>query len=303
MKKKWIPIGIAVFAVVDIVLVYLAVRHTSGSAASAQESAVTTSVESTTSQSQDGSTQQTTSAPATSAGSGTPSDAVSLISLATDGTVLQASSGQCGAGGSAGLQLSTDGGKTFAPLQAPEHQVLRVIATSEVNLQYVGAGQDCEPALYQSVDGGTTWSKGPADGSWHLAAGAPSTTVESPEGPQDAGCVPVAISVLSKTSSFIACADGSARGTVDSGKTWTPAGEPQGIVSVSFLNQTSGYALAVGQDCPAEVRRTTDGGESWNPVGCIQGSTPESIDAIGQQVVAVVDGAFHTSTDGGVTWS
>lgn len=303
MKKKWLPIGVAVFAIVDIVLIYLAVRHTSGPSASADAGPAATTVDSSATETTEPTSGAPSTAPTSSAGPAAASDAVSLVALATDGTVLQASSGQCEPGVTSGLQLSTDGGATFAALPAQEQQVLRVIATSKSNLQYVGADEDCETALYQSVDGGTTWSKGPADGSWHLAAGPPSTSIVSPEGETDAGCVPVGISVLSKTAAFVACADGGVRGTADGGETWNPAGAPQGIVNVSFLNQTNGYALAVAQECPAEVRRTSDGGKTWNPVGCIQGSVPQSVDAIGQRVVAVVDGTFHTSVDGGVTWN
>lgn len=308
MKKNWVIPLVALIAVVDIVLVYLAFRHTSGTPASASADGVAASTqpqsEGTTSDATSGQTSEQTTGATTQPSAASPEQgAITLVSLASDGTALRATSVRCDEGGNGELEVSTDGGATFQPIEIPQHQILRVIASSNANLQYVGAGEDCDPSLYQSVDGGTTWSEGPADGAWHLAAGALSATVRSPDGPVDAGCEAVSISVLSRTTAAVACADGAARMTTDGGANWQSAGHAQGIVSVSLLNATSGYALAVGSQCPAEVRRTTDAGGSWNPVGCIQGGAPMALDAIGQQVVAIVGGAPHLSTDGGSSWS
>ena len=297
MKKKWVPIALAAFVVLDIILVFFAFRHTSAPASAG--------------------TPETTSSQRTEPGGGTSSEGattgqtttqaaqtqtVSLVSMAGS-TVMRAESGVCSAEPNPVLAISTDGGASFTNAAIPQHQILRVIARSPANLQYIGANESCEASLYQSVDGGQTWSEGPADASWYLAPGEPSQNVVAPSGQVEAGCLARSISVLSPVSAFVACADGGVRGTVDGGATWSQMGEPAGIVSVSFLNPSSAYALAVAASCPAEIRRTTDGGATWNPIGCIPGGEPSSIDAVGQQVIAVVGGNVHLSSDGGVTWS
>lgn len=295
MKKRWVPIALAAFVIVDIVLVYLAFRHTrSGDSASAEAQSATTSAgpENTTNPTGGGSSSAT----------GAPSvNGLALVSMGSDSSVLRATTGSCKGGPPATLEVSTDGGQTFETVAGATPEILRVIAWSQANLQYVGADQECQPALYQSVDGGETWSKGPSEGTWHLAPGGDGLI--GPDGPVDAGCQPVSLSVLSRDAVFIACEDDTVRSTANGGKEWANAGSLKDVVSVSFLSNRNGYALSVGEQCGAEVSRTTDGGVTWSPVGCIQGTTPQALDAIGQLVVATVDGQGHLSSDGGATWN
>ncbi|WP_153505265.1 WD40/YVTN/BNR-like repeat-containing protein [Cumulibacter manganitolerans] len=301
MKKNWAPIALAAFAVVDLVLVYLAFRHTSAPAAGAADP----TTQATSSPATSGSASRSAGSSSSAAGSSAPGQqapASALLSMASDGTVLRATAGACQGGNEAKIELSTDSGKSFNQVGDGAREVLRVIAKSQANLQYVGADESCAVSLYQSVDGGKTWSKGPADGSWYLKPGGKGLV--APGGNAgDVGCTPVALSVVSKQSAFVACSDGSVRSSSNGGAQWQQAGAPSGVVSVSFLDQSNGYALAVGQQCPAEVRRTNDGGATWTPVGCIQGSQPQALDAIGQRVFATVDGKAHMSSDGGATWS
>ncbi|WP_106849644.1 hypothetical protein [Blastococcus sp. Marseille-P5729] len=295
MKKRWVPIALAAFVIVDIVLVYLAFRHTrSGDAASAETQSATTSA------GPDDATSPTGGGSPSAAG--TPSaNGLALVSMGSDNSVLRATTGSCEGGPPAVLEVSTDGGQTFETVAGTTPGILRVIAKSQANLQYVGADHECKPALYQSVDGGETWSKGPSEGTWHLAP--EGDGLIGPDGPVDPGCQPVSLSVLSRDAVFIACEDDTVRSTADAGAEWQTAGTLADIASVSFLSSRNGYALSVGEQCGAEVSRTTDGGVTWSPVGCIQGTTPQALDAIGQLVVATVDGQAHLSSDGGATWN
>lgn len=311
MKKKWVPVALAAFVVLDLVLVFLAIQRTSVPAndtSSGQPQRPTTQTTTRPTMEPSNAASESNAQPTASAGTTAPASnsgapAVALLAMSPDGTVMRAESGLCSTESDSTLDISTDGGQSFTAATVPQHQILRVIARSPANLQYVGADESCEASLYQSVDGGQTWSEGPVGGAWHLVPGEPSQNLVAPGGPVEVGCAARAISVLDVYSAFVACSDGGVRGTADGGATWTQMGEPQGIVSVSFVNTSSAYALAVAESCPAEVRRTADGGQSWEQVSCIPAGEPLSIDAVGQRVIAVVGGEVHLSGDGGATWS
>lgn len=322
MKKKWIPIAIAAFVVIDIVLVYLAFRHTSEAPANqpgasspagdATDHSHPTDPAGQGGQGTQGPSGQDSSGPAHNAlPAGHTGHTIHLVSRSISGAVLSAASTPCtpveaqteSQEPSTALRHAEAGDAAVAELDVTEQQILRVIARSSSNLEYVAADTDCQVQVYRTSDGGASWTSGPASDYWHLNPGPPSATIVSPAGKMDAGCEVVSLSVLSHTTAFIVCVDGTVRSTSDGGQSWQQQGEDDDVVSVSFINAGSGYALAVGEQCAAEVRRTTDSGQSWQPVGCIAGSAPQSIDAVGEDVVAFVDDQLHVSADGGSTWS
>lgn len=121
---------------------------------------------------------------------------------------------------------------------------------------------------YRTTDGGTTWQELPFLGSTYF--------------------------MEFYTPSFgLATGNFGAYVSADGGDSWNPA--PDAMFGFDFADGQRGLGVS-----PTGIRRTTDGGGSFSLVAS---GSAEAVTFLSNQVaVAIVDGTFSRSTDGGVTW-
>lgn len=343
MQGRFAVLGVAVFVLVDAVLIGFAVYHvdrtpasstvvvtriitttslgqsTTSAAGPPAESAATS-----TSASLSGPTSShlagtapaapttvkggasTKSATSTSASAATTTATTAsrlLLSMSSDGTVLRATVGDCKAGKPAIVELSTDRGQSFKSVGGDVRQVLRVTARMGGNVWFVATGQDCAPKMHQAANFAVAMPIGGNDGTWYPATGASSTTVNAPGGPVDAGCIPIGMSPIDAKAPFILCTDGRIRATTNAGASWQTRSTVVGGVSISFTDKSSGFLLAAQPECAVAVMVTTDGAATWQQRACLHGSVPQAIATAGSRMLAMVDGVLQGSADAGVSWA
>ena len=110
--------------------------------------------------------------------------------------------------------MSSDGCKSFEPVDGAASEILRAVARAQSNLQYVGARRQVRGRALSVGGLREDLVEGPAQGTWYFAPGGG----VSPNGPTDAGCQSVSQSVLGKQAAYVACTDGSVRSTADGGR-------------------------------------------------------------------------------------
>ena len=249
-------LGLVVLVLVDIALVFAALRITGRSSAAevpASDVTASTSVEPASTTSPTG---PSTPAPTTSTAAPTdvPGVPLTVIVSAVDGSLAwRATVGSCASGGAA-VQISTDGGKTWRNRTSPYAVVTRIQATDASKGFVVGAAQDCSMGVKQTTDGGGTW---PGNGSLAdtLARDAKDATkVRAPGSRTVAPCGSSPVVDLARNSASgaqVLCADGTVHSSSDDGQTWPESGRV-----------TSGLALdskVVGGAVTAYVARTAEG--------------------------------------------
>lgn len=292
---------LAVFVVVDVVLVIGAVRHVNGTPASADrpDVSVATPAASGTAPTPDApaTTEASAQLPYDFAGAG----AVSM-SAANDGAIVYGTRGNCGDPDTT-VQVSTDDGASFAPSQTGLTTTLAVKAESADSITVVGTSSDCDVRQLTSTDGGRSWSRDGSVDLWYPAPDNTSTVVSPARSsrPGD-GCVVTSLGQVTAESARVSCADGRFMGSGDSGRTWVELGRLDNVRVSTFLTPSAGFALARYNGCAANAFTTTDGGVTWTPGGCITGEPAQAIAATSSRLFAVVDADTYSSTDNGTTW-
>jgi hypothetical protein len=235
-KRIWATVGLVALVLIDIALVFAALRITSRSSDAAPTTAVTETSEApppaTSSTSTSG---PTTGSPTATSSTPVPAAAVplTLVVAAVDGSVAwRANVGAC-AGGGATVQMSTDGGKTWRSRPSPYPVLTRIIPTDASKASVVGADTACSMGVRTTTDGGATW---PGTGSIaDTLARDPNdnTKVRAPGGRTVAPCGTVPVVDLARNSPTGAqslCADGRLLSSTDDGATWSEAGAvPSGL--------------------------------------------------------------------------
>lgn len=291
---------IAVFVAVDVLLVALAVRHVHKpvDAGGGTPPTQLRPADSTTSSSSPTSTSASDPIPATS------DRPEMLLSVGSDGTVLRATTGDCRDKRPGSVGVSTDDGKTFVTALRDLPQVVRVVAVSRTELWIVDADEECRPGVQRSGDEGQSWERSVGSGgAWHLPVGANDPGLHAPDGSVKSGCVGVALAPLGAESAYVGCNDGAVRVSRDAGATWSTSGRVDGLVSLTFEDAATGFALAKDEECAARVLTSDDAGATWRQVTCLEGAVPEAIATNGELLVAQVDDRILVSDDGGQTWS
>ena len=299
MSKSLQRALLALFVVVDIVLVIGAVRHVYGTPDQTDEPARSSS---------SAAPSPSADAAATPAASEqlpfdfTAADAVSL-SAANDGTVVYGTRGRC-SDPEASVQVSTDGGADFGASPTGLTSVLAVKAVDAGSISVVGTTADCKVQQVTSGDGGASWTTADDISLWYPKAD-DTTKVVTPDRTSTLrdGCVVTSISQVTDESGRVTCADGSILGSGDNGKTWVDLGRLDNVRVATFLTPSGGYALARFNGCAANAFTTTDGGVTWTPGGCISGEPARAIAATSSRLVAVVDEDVYESENNGTAWT
>jgi len=284
VKRPLLLVGIAAFVVVDVLLVAMAVRNVRDRDVPAGAGPGSTSPE--------GSIGRGADPGGVPGAGGEPAEAV-LLDAGSGGALLRATRGDCSGSQEPRAGISTDGGRTFRPVDSPVGEVLRVDIGSAADLWLVGLDESCVPGFYRSGDGGRSWqeSAGTA-GAWHLLPG-DAEALHAPDGRAPIGCSPVTVSSVDPEVAYASCADDSLRVTRDGGATWLPAGRVPGLVATAFRGPDVGVAVGVTPRCPAKMWSTTNAGRAWSPDQCLPGEAPA-------QAVAVAPGVTYVQRGGQV---
>lgn len=286
MKRPLLLMGIVAFVAVDVLLVAMAVRNV---------------------RDRDAPVGSGSALPQGSLGRGSDTDAAARAPAAeavhldagAGGALLRATRGGCDVPQQPRVEVSTDGGQTFEPVDSPVGEVLRVEIDSATDLWLVGLDESCAPGFYRSGDAGQSWeeSAGTA-GAWHLLPG-DAQALHAPDGRVAVGCRPETLSSLDFEVAYAGCADDTLRLTRDGGGTWRPAGRVPGLVATDFRGPVAGVAVGVTPRCPAKLWSTTNAGRAWSADRCLPGDEPAQAVAVsagvtyvqrGGQVVADRDG-------------
>lgn len=291
MKKTLPLLLIASFVVVDIVLIIGARRHVFQDppasdivAASAEPTAAPTDEPDSSQVSYDFDVERSVA-----------------IALANDGTLVFGTRGTCSSSAvRAPISASVDGGAQVNQVETGLVTVLAAKASSRTDLRILGQDDTCTVREARSTDGGEKWTASKEISLWY-ADPEHSKQVVSPTGAADTGCEVISVSQITAESARIGCADGTIKGSGDSGKTWTDLGRLDNLRVATFVTPTAGFALARYNGCAANAFTTKDAGVTWTPGGCITGEPAQGIAASANGLAAVVDDGLYTSGDG-ATW-
>ena len=296
-------VGIALlvaFVALDIVLVALAVRHTSAPPPPAPKGVAHVSPSIVGAESDAPS--PSPSSPSALANPGRSDDP--MLAVTSDGTVLRATRGSCDDGTSPVVDVSKKRGRSLSSGSVDGMtQALRVITNSDDDLTIVGLDSNCHVATFSSKDGGGSWSSSDgAAGTWYPSETPRKFVVFSPGGRRRTPCSPQALAPVDSGVARLLCKDGRVSGTSDAAISWLTLGKLDGGTAMAFQTPGDGYAVAVQDDCDAALMRTKDGGTSWNEVSCLKGGAPSAVAFTGDTVVAQAGDRLQISTDGGSTW-
>lgn len=287
---------LALFLLVDVVLVVVAVRHVNGTPPASDLPAAAATPSPTP-----GEPETTPVASDQVAYDFKASEAVSL-SAANDGTIVYGTRGRC-ADGPTTVMISTNGGADFAPSKTGLTTTLAVKATSATSITVVGTNDNCDVQQLTSTNGGSSWTKADSVELWYADADDASKVVSPKRASKPAeGCVVTSISQVTDSSARVSCADGTIIGSGDDGATWVPLGRLDNVRVTSFLTPSAGFALARFNGCGANQFSTTDGGVTWTAGGCITGDPAQAIAATSNGLTAVVADEAYVSADNGQTW-
>lgn len=239
MKRQLTTLGLALFLLLDIVLVYVALRPASRDAPTAGAATAPALAGSSARPTATDPAATSSSSLTASTGGGasleTPAPLAVLIVGFDRSSAWRATVGSCRDGG-ARVELTSDGGRTWQQAQAPASAVSRIQPLGPRRGFVIASDKTCGPSEYATTDGGATWS-GPRDptGGWSRRLDA-RNEVLTPSQLKSRPCGDQAVLDLSRTSTDQAealCLDGSVKVTNDGGKTWGDSGQAPGALAIS----------------------------------------------------------------------
>ncbi|MDC5697681.1 hypothetical protein OO014_10455 [Intrasporangium calvum] len=303
MKRGISTAGLVVFLLVDVVLVYLALRPPSAESASTTPSVVTsasadaTEPTETPAQGAEAPTSPTATprdaATSSTEGQSSPRPVRILLAALDLEVAWRATVGTCAAGG-ATLSITVDGGTTWDEVEPPAGTISRIQPLDLDRGFIVGGAEGCAQDQFTTEDGGQAWA-GPVAlvGGWARKLDVP-TEVTTPQSPAARPCGDDTVLDLSRTSSQQAealCSDGSVRVTEDGGVGWSDSGEASGAVALA--NRLEGGVLTTyvvrlrAEGCDGlQVAKVVQGIEPGE-VACIEADAPTG----GNVALSVAEGA------------
>lgn len=175
-------------------------------------------------------------------------------------------------GGGGGNSKTTDFGVSWSGNSAP-NVVVRAVWPVNNNLLLLGGGP-FNSGIYQSVNGGNTWT--------HL----PGATIYDFHFPS--------------TNIGYAVGTASIRKTTDGGLNWTsiPCPFTCDLNSVFFANDTLGYV-----SCGGSIAKTTDGGQNWTVLSGGAGGVAFHFFTADSGYSITYDGSVYKTINGGLNWT
>ncbi|MDY0892253.1 hypothetical protein [Frigoribacterium sp. CFBP9030] len=299
-RKIWIA-AVAVFVVVDVALVGLALSEQGSDGGTASVAPVATTSSSPTATP----TPLPDLEPLTS-----PAGYLSAIDAST---AYRINAGDCAAGEAPNLEKSIDSGVSWVsnPVTTTLRSVTQFAATSDTYAYMVGLNDACEANFTATYTSGTGFGSYPDEllGVWYLNTA--DGTLHSPAGVQTAPCSDVVDVVgLDRLSAAVICSDRTFFHTSDGGGTWGTPSPLAGAMATS--TGVGGYVVAqIGRDGCAGVQVSTLSAADLTPavLGCYE-STPDSLEGADIRVSGTQDSIWLqvadtvvVSTDGGATWA
>jgi photosystem II stability/assembly factor-like uncharacterized protein len=295
MNKRLATVGLGAFLLADIVLVALALRPPSDNSLAAVSVASSTSepTEPTAPTQQatgDASAPVPTSATPTTAAPTGPVPVQRMVVAVDAKRAWRASAGTCARGESL-LQVTTDGGRTWADATSPSKALGRIQPLGGGSGFVYAAGADCALQEWTTKDDGKTWA-GPKRivGGWARQIAEP-TQLTTPAKDPVQPCGDLSVIDLSRTSAEQAealCADGKVVVTTDGGASWGDSGSAPGAVALS--NRLEGeilstYAARIVPSCAGvEVVKVIQGQTARN-VACVETDAPPKAGQVGISAV------------------
>lgn len=233
----------------------------------------------------------------------TPVPPTVLVAALDARTAWRATSGTCRAGG-ASLQVTRDGGRTWASVPPPTRALVRVQPQNATGKGFVvGAGADCAPAQYATLDSGATWAPAQVDGNWALRPERGSAVL-APGSPQARPCGDATVVDLARTAPTQAqalCANGKVKVTDNGGASWSDGGDAPRALALA--SRGSGVALAtvvasVVPSCRGIQLARVARGSGATQVACVAAAAPQGP---GLVALSLVDDAGWLVVDG-QTW-
>ena len=273
---------LALFVLVDLVLVAVMFRHVSGD-------------------SEDASSTSAATAPGESVEVVDPAPAAETVAglvEATEDLTVWGARGSCGSGSP--VVLTRDDAGVREELDPGITELLRLDVNDAGDVYVIGADADCQPLELLLTEGATDWIDPPGPiRRWHLTPGDP-TTLTTPVGVVDPGCAPVSF-VSDDAEGLVGCADGRIRASDDDGATW------EGDVALESLRSVvrdgdGAVALAPAENCAVGFYRVAAGSAAFS--ACVQPEESEGLTLLaarGGGYVAVVGEELIRSADGS-TW-
>lgn len=305
-------IGVAVFLVVDVVVIALALAQNRAPADESTSRPIPTFIDTPAT--------PATPAPGGGAGSGSSSTATpgavddtlpaSRFLAADNGTsAWRATQGSCPTGPGV-IERTTDGGETWVNVPAASldlRQIFRFTSLGASSAAVVGTtGDDCALEAFRTFSSGTTWSANAAE----LAAAtyidpAEPTVVQTPAGPVTPPC-PNPRQVVPGTATLtVLCTDQLL--SQQSGGAWSSAQVPGALAATSTSDGLTVVSTGV-QGCaglsiatlPADLS-----GARLSTIGCLAAETSPPDVAISESMGSLwlwSNAASYVSPDGGATW-
>jgi photosystem II stability/assembly factor-like uncharacterized protein len=168
----------------------------------------------------------------------------------------------------------------------------------------VGSDADCAEVAFATTDGGSTWSRDPAaTRSWSVLPGE-ERRLASPAGTVDVPCTPATVSGIDAEVARVWCEDGRILGTSSGGDAWKATGRRADAQAVLFLSPGTGFALVEQPSCDGvAILGTTDGGKTWPDTTCSSLAGPWGLAGAGSSLVLAGGDAVDVSADSGRTWT
>lgn len=297
----WVLMSLAVLALADLVLVWVALSPTRADAVATGAS------ETVTAPSPGGvaATAGPASAPTT-----TPAPAVTdvgvVLAAVDDATAYRATTGSCPQT-AALIEATTDGGVDWVAATPADARSIQAISASAEQVSIIAADPaSCAPAAYTSFVGGAEWeSADQLATSWYLDGG----RVVSPAGVPPSPCEhPVQLVGRSSAEAAVLCSDATVSTTTDAGAAWQTSAPMRGVVSVASV--PDGYVVAVvGLDgcAGAQVLALATDLSAGAPGACVPAEAAPGATVIASAPSGVLwfwsGEVVARSSDGGATWS
>lgn len=294
MDRRITTAGLVVFLLVDIVLVYLALRPPAVSTATPAPSTVSTGTPAQGSATSPTPTGSPTTRETESENVEPRPASVLLAGLDAD-VAWRASVGSCRTGG-ATLELTIDGGATWDEVDPPVDNIARIQPLGPGRGFLIGGVDGCSQVEFTTEDGGEGWA-GPRDlaGAWARKLDAPDE-VTTPQEPRSGPCGDQAVLDLSRTSADQAealCLDGSVRETEDGGVSWRDSGEATGALALA--NRIEGGVLST-----YVARAGIEGCAGVQIAKVVRGQEPTDVACV--EVAEIAPGTVALSATSGAGW-